>query len=459
MFRGRVLVVGMALAVCASGLACRQPSSPDRSLVVISIDTLARARMSTYGAERRTTPHIDALAARALRFTRAYSASPWTLPAHATMLTGRWPGSLADDTHDLAMLRTTETPLLAETLRAEGFRTGAFTGGGFMSEGLGVERGFEVFHEAGVDRAVAWLEEHVAERFFLFFHTFVVHMPYRDRRFAEDLPSGRLAGVYGEADERAGYPLHEAIAFGKLTPTEEERVYVQALYDGGVAAADEAVGVLLAALARLHLIDRTIVVVTSDHGEEFWQHGGRGAYHGHTLYDELLGIPLIWFEPGLPAAGRTTDAQVTLADVVPTLCRRLAVDCPTPMDGEDLSTLLAGRDWVRAAPVYAEAVRNGPPRYSVRTRAAKLILTPDASIQNAEGARAPVPVRAAEELYLADDPEERVNRIDDAPAVAARLRGLLQDRVPTGSGADSAGGFTVDSGTRARLRELGYVLD
>ncbi len=448
----------MVVAVCTLGLGCQRPAPPERSLVVISIDTLARDRMSAYGAERRTTPHIESLAARALRFTRAYSASPWTLPSHATMLTGRWPGALSDDTHDLAMLRTTPAPLLAETLRSQGFRTGAFTGGGFMADGLGVERGFEVFDEAGVDRAVAWMEAHRAERFFLFFHTFVAHMPYRHRRFAEGLPAGRFAGIYEEADEQAGYPLHEAVAYGTLTPTDEERAYVQALYDGGVAAADAAVGEIVAALDRLDLTERTIVIVTSDHGEEFWQHSGRGAYHGHTLYDELLGIPLVWFEPGSAVAGQTSNAQVTLADVVPTLCTRLAVECPQPMDGEDLSMLLAGDDWVRAGPVYAEAVRNGPPRYSVRTPEGKLILTPDTAVQNAEGAEAAVSVRAAEELYLGDDPEERVNRIDDAPAVAARPRRLLQARLPTGDGTDAAG-FTIDPGTRARLRELGYVVD
>jgi arylsulfatase A-like enzyme len=305
----------------------------------------------------------------------------------------------------------------------KGYRTGAVTGGFYTSKERGLDRGFESFKEANVAAAVKWLEAHHQEPFFFFFHTYVAHEPYTDRRFAQDHEGGRLVNLYRTPKERE---LSDKVKFGGMRPTEGEKRFVLALYDGGVAAADEMVGKLVRTLTRLGAMERTVVVVTSDHGEEFWEHTGRGAYHGHTLYDELLRIPLVWVDPALEGVARAVDEPVSLLDLVPTFIARFGLDPQRDLDGVDLSPLLKGRDWTVDRSLFAEAVRNGPGRSSVRNRQGVFIEVPDPSIQRGRVLR-PIPVLAQEELYLPGDPEQKHNAAPERPELLAALKKILEE--------------------------------
>ncbi|MEZ5312595.1 MAG: sulfatase [Thermoanaerobaculia bacterium] len=375
---------------------CSPPPRPN--VVLISLDTVRADRMSLYGAPRTTSPRIDALAAAGLTFDDATSPSPWTLPAHAAMLSGRYPGGLSV-TGDGPLFSF--ATLLPERLGALGYRTAAFTGGGFLSQEFGAANGFDSFAVGGAAEAASWIDQVDREPFFLFFHTYRPHVPYRDRRFAKGLDAGRLAGLY-KGPRAKWRELHLALTCGELELTAAEKEYLLALYDGGIAAADEEVGQLLDALARRELMPRTVVVVTSDHGEEFWDHSARSAYHGHTLYRELLRVPLVWSDPQL-REGRRSAVPVNLVDLVPTILARVGGQLPRELDGFDLGALLRGADALPERAIYGEAVRNGPERFSVRRRGAKFILTPRPEEQRFEGERCAVPVRAIEELFLAAD--------------------------------------------------------
>src|SRR5262249_30570602 len=225
--RTRTGAVALAFAGTLVG-GCGGSGTGPLNVVLVSIDTLAPRRMSTYGASRPTTPAIDALARRGVRFTNAFSPSPWTLPGHAAMLSGRYPSSLSPDPNDSRLYQA--APLLATLFRRAGYRTAAHTDGGFLSHGFGVDRDFERFADgeditpaeretlaaagelvkAGkVDEAkrltaplaqrrdlTTWVEEQLrafgAAPFFLFLHTYVVHVPYLDRRYVETLDAGGL---------------------------------------------------------------------------------------------------------------------------------------------------------------------------------------------------------------------------------------------------------------------------
>jgi arylsulfatase A-like enzyme len=425
------------------------------NVLLISIDTLRADHLGCYGA-RRATPAIDALAARGVRFANAFSPSSWTLPAHASMLSGRYPGSIRDDPNSLDLFRA--TTLLSSMLHDAGYVTAAVTGGRFVGRDFGLALDFDHFEEAprgGAVRAQRWLREQAEPPFFLFFHTYTVHAPYLDRRYVRGAHPGRLRDIY-----RGGVlgPRHRAVCCAGLDATPAERDFLLRLYDGGVARADAEVATLLDTLEDLSLSDDTLVILTSDHGEEFWEHTGRAAYHGHTLYDELLHVPLIWLDPAADAPGRVVEPAVGLIDIVPSLLARLGVAAPDGLDGLDVSPLLANGSWTTERVLLAEGTRVGPERKSVRSAEAKLIVTPRPDQQRGDGARYPVPVRAPLELYASGDVAERTNLAERRPQLAARLLAQIEERIarmPDAPGAGSLEG--LDPRIRRELRALGYL--
>jgi arylsulfatase A-like enzyme len=485
----RWLLASALLAVVLCG-ACAKQATQARNLILISIDTLVPGRMSLYGGPRRTTPHIDLLASESVRFVNAFSTAPWTMPAHASMLTGLYPSTIyARPGTGWSLQRATA---LAERFRRAGYRTGAVTGGGFVSARSGAARGFESFEQVpkagrparAVNKSIAWLETNHDEPFFYFLHTFIVHAPYLDRRYVEPGQGGRLKDLFKQ--DAALYSRLQMMCCQDMTVTHEERRYMLALYDGGVAAADEMVGRLLAALERLQLMDDTAIIITSDHGQEFWQHTDRGG-HGHSLYDDQLRIPLLWYEPGLRAAGQSVSQHVSLIDIVPTIVERFGLKKDEAFDGVDLSPLLDGREWAVERHLYAEAVHHGPKRLSVRTPEAKLILTPEPGVQLGIGGKHPVSVAAPRELFLSEDRAEARNIAGDpayaqlfeelglqleedrATALAGDpelsgsltdaeiLHGLRNLRAGTEREAASPDAPHLDEETKRQLRELGYL--
>ena len=315
------------------------------NLVLISIDTLRADHLSAYGYDRPTSPVLAALADRGVRFDEAVATSHWTAPSHASMLTGLLPTqhgvhTMGDDAEALPDEATT----LAERARAAGLQTAAFTAGIYVSEAGGFSQGFDLWEE-GRDpadvrfaRATRWLtEERDPDRpFLLFVHSFAVHEPFDppppyDRMFDPD---------YEEAPDRPWrLPLTETWFAGRR-PTAAELAWVEALYDGGIRATDHALGGLLEALDALGLTEDTLVVVTSDHGEEFLDHGGMG--HGQ-LFGECVRVPLIFAHPSLPVwADRTVDQITGGTDLVPTLADLLGWAPPEGIAGVSVVRALAG---------------------------------------------------------------------------------------------------------------------
>jgi hypothetical protein len=459
-------LIGTALLLSLA--ACSKPAPPRQkwNVVLISLDTLRADRMSLYGAARRTTPAIDALANDGVSFTRAFSTSPWTLPAHASMLTGRYPSSLSPNASDpLYQL----APMLSTLLKQHGYRTAAVTGGGFVSKAFGADIGFDSFDQrnwdmdrsrgdarpGNVNQAVKFIESS-SEPFFLFFHTYIAHVPYSDRRFVHDGDGGRLADLY-KGKMTGWMDLNMSLNCGRIDLTEPEKEFLLALYDGGVAAADEMVGDLVEALRLRHVLEKTIIIITSDHGEEFWDHTNRAALHGHTLYNELLRVPMVWYGPGLAKPGSSQPAAVGLIDIVPTVLTQVGAAAPTGIDGVDLSPLLEGRKWNAGAGrgLFTEAVLHGPPRHGVVAGEGTLIVTPDPDVQ--KGVLCPVPVLDRRELYLPGDLAEKVNRVSEQTDVADTLEHDLRaheiDAAPPPASVTRA---PLDDETRERLRALGY---
>ncbi len=411
------------------------------NVLLVSLDALRADRVSCYGHSRPTTPGLDELARKGVIFETAITTAPWTLPSHASMLTGLYPHHHEAIRPRSLLARRNLT--LAELLREAGYATAAFTGGGHLSDRYGFAQGFDVYeilrHESTsetVARGLRWLEEERHRPFFLFLHTYEPHMPFRDPRFADPEDAGRVGPSFERDD------LLE-LRRGEWNPTPAERRYISDLYDGDARSTDAGLQDLWAWLERRGEIDRTLIIVTSDHGEELFERGHRhSARHGHTLYEELIRVPLILRYPPVFPEGSRVAAPVSLVDLAPTVAAAVGCDWPAQSDGLDLSEAIGGRALGSRPGVLTEALGSGAQRRSLRTARYKIVMPLEES-------------GGTVELYdLAADPGERRNIVSTLPEVASRLARVLE-RFPPLPGITAEA--ELDQDLADQLRALGYV--
>jgi arylsulfatase A-like enzyme len=334
MIRGSgVLLATLLLA------ACGPRDYRGANVVVIAVDTLRADHLGCYGYSRPTSPRIDRLSAESVVFGTAISQSSWTLPAFASMFTGRLPSvHRAGEGRFPAVSRLDETyPTLAEILRDAGYRTASFVSNPWVGAEVGMARGFEEHDQEKIGafaaaRAIRWLKRAPAEPFFLFVHVMDPHQPY--------VPTPEDAKPFIDPSYTGPVGM---VAAGTPDPawTAADRQRVIDLYDGEILGSDHLVGAVLDTLAARGLDRRTIVVFVSDHGEELFDHGWLS--HGHTLYDELLRVPLmIRFPRG--TAPRRVERQVRTMDLLPTLLEALALPAPEGIDAVSLMPLVRGEE-------------------------------------------------------------------------------------------------------------------
>jgi arylsulfatase len=455
--------------------------------VVVSVDTLRADHLGAYGYARDTSPQIDRFAARSRRYANAFAPTPWTLPSHAALLTGRHPLDLG--IRDLRSALPDGVTTLAEWLRGAGYETAAFVDSrprGFVGAERGFARGFDLYeHEprrqggafrddaaATVDAALAWLDHRDPARpFLLFLHTKSVHAK-RAQRWALDptalaesdapydkpepwrsrfLPGGRTRFAWHDpAEPEISGPrylerLNEGLASGALAPSDvgPERVAeLVALYDAGIAYVDHHFGRLLAGLEARGLDRSTVVVLTSDHGESFLDH--RLLLHVE-LRPETLRVPLIVHDPQ-DRAGSVVEAAVGLVDIAPTLAARAGLPLPQGLSGTPLPGG-NGPAGPRAPELAYYRLADGYlyEGWSLDDGAWKLRL-------ERFGAEAEP---QATLFDLRRDPAERAPRADEAERLRA-MRTALEERRAAGVGAP-ARSIELGAETREELRALGYA--
>ena len=328
--------------------------------MVVVIDTLRADHLSLHGYARPTSPRLDALAAEGLWFDRAYAQSGWTLASFASLLTGLYPhqhlvsrdGCLPDRFGRMAPATRT----LAEGLREEGYTTAAWMNNTFLAPEFGLQDGFDVYdyrgatndvHRTGsetVAAGLAWLDGlEAGQRSFVMLHFMEPHLDYA--------PPADIHGTFatGPRPEVLAYPKNPnpftLVQQGKLELDAEGRAYLQALYDEEILAADRALGELIDGLKARGRYDDTLLVVTADHGEEFWEHGV--FEHGHDLWSELTRVPLVVHGPGVPAAGKV-ETIVEHVDLVAGIAARAGADLGS-LPGTDLFQIAAAPPAARAA--------------------------------------------------------------------------------------------------------------
>ncbi len=419
--------------------AVRARPRPPASVILVSIDTLRADRVGCYGYARDTSPFLDSLAARGALFRNVVAECSWTLPSHVTMLSGVTPSTHGANGPQSAP--GPETRLLAEILRAAGYRTIALTDGGYLSSANGFARGFGVFMQRrrGLPTILRDAREHLGrlpavEPYFLFLHTYDVHCPYTPSEpYATQFSSSGAESI--ETKDRCG-DSH----FNAMTLTEGQVRYLSDRYDASIREADAQLGEFFAFLDSTGRLDNTLVVVTSDHGEEFGEHRRIG--HKGTLYREVLMVPLVVVGPGVRPA--RVDAPVGLVDLVPTLLHLLGLPIPDDVEGSSLVPLMQGRP--RPAGVGDARVSEIDWPTALRS-----VLTPERHLVVEPGA-------GKSELYATRaDPEERRDVAPANPAEVSALAAILDDyaRTHRPRTADAAEPLTPEQ--IEELRNLGYV--
>ncbi len=336
------------------------------NLIVISIDTLRSDHLGSYGYGRPVSPNLDVFAEEGIRFSQAYSTSPWTLPSHHSLITGQYPSRHGADTSPVFTKEVDRLPenriTLAEVLKDAGYSTAAFTSADLLGSPFGFDQGFDVIDHRGRGEGLAgrwalgrkWIESEGTKPFFLFLHCFDVHgyqspEPFR-KRFVRPY-SGRLRSLY---DDRRRF-MRMVVSNGFYSLGESDIDFLVDLYDAAIAYVDETFVGIRSNLEEQGLWENSVVVVLSDHGEEFWDHGGTG--HGFTFYEEQLRIPILLKIPGGPT-NLVVDSRVRLVDLMPTILEVLGLPIPTGVQGQTLMPVIEGREKADR-PVFAEASHVG----------------------------------------------------------------------------------------------------
>ncbi len=469
------------------------PETAAKNVMVLIMDTTRRDRLSVYGHDRPTSPNLERLASEGAVFQRATSSATYTLSSHASILTGKLPsqhGATMRSGHLSASSRT-----MAECLKDASRNTAAFVANRVLRTESGVSRGFDLFNDL-VDPQVCqtglwdvvhnvqslashyfkalkfdgqphWIEDHQRpaelqnkeilewvnknrdEPFFLFVNYYDPHWPYLPeeefRKKFEVAYDGPISGyLFRDNEFKKGYEL-----------TEEDHEYLFSLYDAEIAYLDHHIGKLTDALREQGILDDTLLVITSDHGEYFGEHG---CYSHKELYEEVVGVPLLMRLPGTIPAGVVIDDPVQLTDIAPTVLELAGATIPRGVQGRSLAGLLsASQEEGKELAVLAEDYDHQKTvRKMARLGGFKLIKSFDG--------------KDNEELYnLNVDPRELENLLtkkdglSDEDGMKEKLEALLalihelgaEEETANQQGKPDAG--DVDRKAREALEALGYL--
>lgn len=467
------LLAAVTIALLAGGgrlPAAEPPARPN--ILFILADTLRRDYLGCYGFQGEVSPNLDRLAGESVRFDRAVAQAPWTKPSIASLFTSLHTETHRVIDHDHTFLRTVakdrktdalpqEAITLAEVLLDGGYGTAAWTANGWISENLGFSQGFEEFQGTPGDEenildgdniwrpAWEWLESYEEDRpFFLYLHFMDPHGPWRwnpeEWRALKESPSlGDRRPATSTETTQVSHVLRLLVKDDrdKLTRVSDYR----ALYAAGVRVFDRRLGALLDRLRRSPFWENTLIVFTSDHGEELLDHGRTG--HGQNLHRHQTSVPLLVRLPGGAAGGRVLKRTVSLIDLMPTLLSAAGLRKPKGLQGEDLWNLIEGRERDEGEHyAFAGAVKRFHRRFSVENERYRLLMDYPAG-------RNPL-------LYdIVEDPAELKDLALEKPDLLRRLAAVLEEKMKALQSGETLleqeGTLTPDQ--LEKLKALGYV--
>jgi arylsulfatase A-like enzyme/Tfp pilus assembly protein PilF len=414
-----ISIMSVSLVLPGSCLADKVKRQKDLNVLLLTIDTLRADRVGYCGYDIET-PHLDSLAFGGAAFLNAVCQVPLTLPSHASILTGTNPPfhGIKNNGEYVSAEMTT----LAEILSENGYVPAAFTGAFPVDSQFGLDQGFELYDddystpeylqphgpqrlaEAVFSSAAQWLRENNKKKFFVWMHYYDPHDPY-------------------------------------LPPSPFDQKYKDRLYDGEIAYTDVYVGELIALLEESGILNKTLVVLVGDHGEDLYEHNEPG--HGIFLYDTTLKVPLIFSCPGIIPGENHISQQVRTIDIMPTILDIIKIDIPKFVQGKSLIPLIQGKklSLESYAETYFPLITHGwSELQAIRTDEWKYIQAPKPELYN-----------------LKDDPGELKNVLDANGSVAWDLKKRLEDLEKKISLSQKPAAKQLPPEAREKLMALGYV--
>ncbi|MCZ6695482.1 MAG: sulfatase [Acidobacteria bacterium] len=470
----------LGLTACSgeepAAVASWPASSPRLNVLLLTVDTLRPDHLGCMGYHRKTSPHADGLARRGVLFRQAITAAARTVQSFPSILTGVYPPvhglRYEGQTHDILIGRTT----LTRVLRDNGYDAFAVTQG----LNVGLHRDFEIYDpdiylddqgkkiylptrndRMATQKAVHWLRQRAGNPgpFFLWMRYNAPHWPYEAPPPFGEMFDPEFLGPHTFNKGQRPDPRRDDIIFGKTRLPAREVEHSVAHYDGEVAFSDDAIGDLLAALEKMGQRDRTLVVLTSDHGESLGEHD-YFYEHGAYLYDPVVRVPLIFVAPGRLPAGHVVDAQVRTIDIMPTILDLVGIEVPPGLQGVSLVPLIRGDEGPErpGSLAYSESGRNyfkeNTRQYitgiagkwrMIRSDRYKLIMIP----------KDPEPIW---EFYdLLADPGETLNVLDRHPEEVAPLKKALLQILESDPGREDRDEPSIPTDLQEELRSLGYA--
>ncbi len=419
---------GATFPVWAQPILVRSPTPAvaRTNLLLISLDTVRADHLSGTGYRRATSPVLDAFASEGVRFDQAIAPFPSTTASHMSMLTGLYPCAHRVIAPSVTLAASVTT--LAEVLARAGYSTGAVTEDGLIKGDIGFDRGFDAYRDQvwtgdepvglfpdTTEVARGWIVRHATDPFFFFLHTYQPHTPFKVPAYYK--------GLF------------------VVPPASPEALEQEAAYDEGLRYTDDLLASILGWLRRTGLAERTLVVVTSDHGTEFGEHGGIG--HARGVYDEQVHVPLVLHHPTLAAGGRRIPTAVSIIDLTPTVLDLLGQTVPEGLQGRSLAPLVRGEPLARGD-VFAEQLW-GPRQTLLRTDDRAWIMKPGGT-----------------ELYdVATDPREQHDlapeHTDEAAAGAARITAFRDACAEVAKRIQTTAAAPLDADRTRALKALGYL--
>lgn len=447
--RKKAIVLSLLLFIILLVLFIRYSTNPENTppnVILVSIDTLRADHLGCYNYPKNTTPNIDSFTDDCIVFTKCFAQCSSTLSSHSSMLT-----SLIPSHHGASFYRKDPLPkkivTMAERLKKNGYKTASFNDGGQIDPKFGLNQGFNTYKSNKnkydrysflniVKQGIMWLEKNSNEKFFLFLHTYETHSPFTPKEsylklmeidYAGDLPKNTTKSII------------RRINSGKLEITEADRLHILNTYDAEIRSVDDSFQYFLDYLKRMKLYDNSIIIFTSDHGEEFNEHGIM-ATHSHTLFNELLYVPLIIKLGRSEYSSTKIHEMVRSVDILPTVLDILNLDSRSQMDGVSLLPM----------------IKKSPKKYelfAISERDMKETLKPECwSI-----------IEGRWKLYnstlydLETDPFETIDVSDENMEIKARLRRgalrYMQQRRVLGKRAK----VKLDKESIEKLKALGYI--
>jgi len=472
------------------------PSYPN--VLILVMDTTRAQNLSCYGYERATSPHLDALAADSVLYEQAIAPGCWSLPSQMSLLTGLFPSK--HGAHELHLSYPHQYPTLPEVLREADYTTFGISPNSWMSDEFGTTYGFDTYLKmwqywptlpaTAAARSRRWIRfahrlnrvythyafpkrnrarhvnqslynllDHVREPFFGYVIYWDTHLPYyaHGAHGTRWLPPGVDLEHALQVDRN-----HLAYHTGQLSMTEEDFEILRACYDGALASIDEEIGCLVNRLQKRDILDRTMLIVTSDHGENIGDH--RLMSHAYSLHDTLIHVPLIIRSPECFPRGERATSHVQLTDVFPTILDALQLEVPEVRAELQGESLLGDQTVAANRLAYAEMLAPHPSISALNRRAGlpedtpqpqhdrslRCIRTLDSKfIWSSDGQHT---------LYdLRQDPAETINLYLEQPETAAVLEKHLMSWQPPTELPLSAPELHMDEDVRLRLRDLGYI--